>query len=326
MGEIVNIRGTYTGRFWQFNEDEADALLYLPHIDQVLYLMGLRRHMDFGTGTVGIRRKVSYQMFKELLEVHRQRGSTKPDHYPKRDELRASIKRLEGAGLVEKLPAAGKAIAESMVFKLPLAQVGRSIPVIEEQPEIVTGAHTPQDSALTGAGDVMTPSLEKDTNPTPRNINISVIKEYTENSSELSGAASSSSNSSEDQKTRKAVDQGVDGLKVCPHQAILQLWKEIFPGKSQPNTNLWNKQKASANLRSMWREAATIMHSSGTRTMYANREEGLNWWRAFFTSLSKSNFLMSSDAQFFDLAWLVKRENFLKSLDGKYRNKGNGNA
>jgi hypothetical protein len=325
MGEIVNIRGTYTGRFWQFNEDEADALLYLPHIDQVLYLMGLRRHMDFATGTVGIRRKVSYQMFKELLEVHRQRGSTKPDHYPKRDELRASIKRLEGAGLVQKLPSTGKAIAESMVFKLPLAQIGRSIPVMEEQPERVTAAHTPQDSVVAGAGEAMTPTLEKVMNPTPRNINISVLKEHTENSSELSRSESPDSDCSEALEA-KAVDQGVGDLKACPHQAILQIWKDVLPGKTQPNVNLWSKQKASAHLRSMWREAATIPHSSGTRTLYSTREEGLRWWRAFFTDLSKSNFLMSSEAAFFDLGWVVKRDNFLKSLDGKYRNKGNGHA
>lgn len=325
MGEVINIKGAYSGRSWQFNEDEDAALEYLPHVDQVLYLRGLRKFMDFATGIVGIRRKVSYQMFRELLEVHRRRGSTKPEYYPKRDEVRASLTRLEAAGLIIRVPSASKAVADSMVFKLPFAHADLTVLSNEERQGQTLRATTPQDSVLAGAGDSMSPSCENAMNNTPPYIRISEIKEIRENSSELSHSASQDSvilkNSkavNQDTKSKQASSKQ-SSLGVCPHHEVLELWAKYFPGKSQPNKNLWDQQTASQHLKARWREVSMIMHSTGTRTLYATREEGLQWWGEFFQYISvRCLFLMSDDSQFFNLAWLVKKANFMKTLDQNY--------
>lgn len=316
MGEVINIKGAYSGRSWQFNEDEDAALEYLPHVDQVLYLRGLRKFMDFATGIVGIRRKVSYQMFRELLEVHRRRGSTKPEYYPKRDEVRASLTRLEVAGLIIRVPSASKAVADSMVFKLPFAHADLTVLSNEERQGQTLRATTPQDSALAGADDSMSPPCENAMNNTPPYIRISEIKEHSENSRELSRSAPNDSTNSQKQK---AVNQDAKGVGACPHAEVLELWAKYFPGKTQPNKNLWDQQTAALHLKARWREASTILHSSGTRMMYSDRAEGLVWWAEFFEYVStKCKFLMSDDARFFNLAWLVKKANFMKTLDQNY--------
>jgi hypothetical protein len=320
MGEIVNIGASdYVGRIWQFNEDEDAALEYLPHSDQVLYLRGMRKNMDFSNGTVGIKRGISYQGFKELLEVNRMPGSTKPSYAPSRDELRAMIARLVKVGLLERIHLNTGARVEPLAFKLPIAHTGRySVSNIEPR-KSPARANTHNNSVLRGACDGMNPIPENDLNPTHQLVR---LKEYStkvecENSNELAHCAEDDSLNLE---KPKAVDQKLGGLGSCPHQEILNIWDSVLPARRSPNRNLWMKQTAAANLRSRWQEAAKVMHSNGKHTLYCDRESGLVFWKRFFTHLSKSKFLTSDDAKFFDLPWLLKKSNFYKALDGKYNN------
>ena len=322
MGDVINIKSNYSGRSWQYNEDEDAALEYLPHTDQVLYLRGLRKFMDFASGIVGIRRKVSYQMFRELLEVHRRRGSTKPEYYPKRDEVRAALTRLEVAGLIIRVPSLTKAVADSMVFRLPLANIDLEVSPNEEPIGQNVRAATRCKSAVAGLGGVLSPPLEIPMNNTPPYIRITDIKDHSENSGELSHSAQNQSLISDkpkafDQHNNKKKSEA--SLCACPHREILELWAQYFPGKTQPNKNLWDQQTAATHLKARWREAGAIVHSSGTRTFYSSREEGLEWWGNFFEYISsRCKFLMSDEAQFFNLAWLVKKANFMKTLDQNY--------
>ena len=41
---------------------ELEALVGLPHLQQLTYLRGIRPYMDLKTGIVGIKRKISYQL------------------------------------------------------------------------------------------------------------------------------------------------------------------------------------------------------------------------------------------------------------------------
>lgn len=326
MGKIIDIGASeYVGRVWQYNEDEDAALEYLPHTDQVLYLRGLRKNMDFSSGIVGVRRAISYQMFKELLEVNRKRGSTKPSYAPTKDELRACIARLIKAGLIERLHIDTGSRIERLVFKLPLAHVGyRSAP--SEEPQLVAVATPPAETSdVAGPSAVVNPSGKNGLNPIHQLVSKSDIKEIRENSSELSHSASqdsvivqSSKAVNQDAKSKQSSPKQ-SNLGTCPHHEVLELWAKYFPGKSQPNKNLWDQQTASQHLKARWREVSMIMHSTGTRTLYATREEGLQWWEEFFQYISvRCLFLMSDDSQFFNLAWLVKKANFMKTLDQNY--------
>lgn len=316
----MNINSSdYSGRVWQFNEDEDAALEYLPHQDQVLYLRGLRKNMDFSTGIVGVRRRISYQMFKELLEVNRNQGSTKGDYAPTRGELRAIIARLVGAGLIERLELKTSARVEPLVFKLPFAHTGRYSVLNSERHGNNTGATPRNNSALAGVCGGVSDTVKNNVNNTHQYISNKDIKEYSQNSNEFEHSEQADSLNLEKPKAVNQVDGG-SGLGPCPHVEILDLWKSIFPGKRQPNRNLWARQTAAAHLRSRWQEAAHIDHSNGQHKLYSDRESGLVWWGRFFTHLSKSKFLTSDESPFFDLAWLVKKANFYKALDGKYNN------
>ncbi|MET4696115.1 DnaT-like ssDNA-binding domain-containing protein [Endozoicomonas lisbonensis] len=104
------------------NQLEYEALEdeYLTHEARTLYVLCLRRYMDFSTGFVGTaRRRISYQQFKEYLSVSRPRRSTIKPFIPSSQQLRGYIEELVRVGLVVRMPKMSK--TDPMVFRLPLA-------------------------------------------------------------------------------------------------------------------------------------------------------------------------------------------------------------
>lgn len=306
----------YIGRVWQFNEDEEAAMEYLPHSDQVLYLRGMRKNMDFSTGTVGISRRISYQGFKELLEVNRSQGSTKSDYAPSRDAMRAMIARLVKVGLLERIQFKTGMRIEPLAFKLPLAHIGRYSALVKEPHYSTASAPPAQSSELVQPRANVSPAAENKVSPIHQSIrlNNNSTKVECENSNELSDSESNSSS----EKKAKAVSQESGALGHCPWNEILDIWQAEFPARRQPNRNLWAKQAAAKDLRARWKEAAGIDHSNGSGKLYSDRESGLDFWQRFLKHLAKSKFLTSDESNFFDLQWLVTRKNFYKTLDGKY--------
>ena len=106
-----------------FNDREDQALRSVPWRARVVYLQGIRRHMDYTTGWSGTRRVLSYQFFFELLESTEH--STSPDPGVSKDGLRAIFKMLERAGLVE-WPR-GKTKQRGVFFKCLLADTDKSV-------------------------------------------------------------------------------------------------------------------------------------------------------------------------------------------------------
>lgn len=106
----------------QWNDDENDALLKLPWRARIVYLQGLRWHMDYKTGTVGMSGHVmSYQKLSEVLDCT-ETVSTKPDPRVNKEGLRAIFKMLERVGLVEWVKHDGK----GLFFRLLLADTDQS--------------------------------------------------------------------------------------------------------------------------------------------------------------------------------------------------------
>jgi len=123
------------------DDDELEALRGLPHEARTLYREGLRPYMDYTTGLVGIKRRVSYQSFRELLEVVPERGSALGSvQVPSKSAMRNMLVLLERNGLVEKLPQRRR--TDPMVFRLRLAVCDGKIRVNEQRHKNDIGATT----------------------------------------------------------------------------------------------------------------------------------------------------------------------------------------
>lgn len=110
----------------QWNDEEDRALDYLPHVDQIVYLRGIRRRMDYATGVAGMSAEapISYAWLSQLCEVRPVACSTmRPPPRLKKDELRSIFKRLERAGLIEWVRDHG---LKTLVFRCLLADRGQS--------------------------------------------------------------------------------------------------------------------------------------------------------------------------------------------------------
>lgn len=113
---IANVLGVS----FELTDEEMQALLGLRHDARLLYLMGLRPFMDASSGLVGVKRRVSYQGFRELLEVTPERGSALGAiQSPSQSAMRNLLCLLERNGLIEKVPQERR--IDPMVFRLPLA-------------------------------------------------------------------------------------------------------------------------------------------------------------------------------------------------------------
>lgn len=105
-----------------WNDEEDEALDYLPHVDQVIYLRGIRRRMDFRTGVAGESAPISYTWLSQLVEVHSAQGSHREsERGMTKSALRASFARLEAAGLVKRV---SEASGRGLIFRCLLADRG----------------------------------------------------------------------------------------------------------------------------------------------------------------------------------------------------------
>lgn len=118
-----------------------------------------------------------------------------------------------------------------------------------------------------------------------------------------------------DEKPSPADSMKKSVIPDCPHQKILALYAERLPMLPQPR--IWNGQRVN-NLQARWRWVLTAKNPKGGR--YADDEaSGLQFFARFFAYVSQSDFLTGSAGKWSaDLAWLIKAENFAKTLEGAY--------
>ncbi|KTC98226.1 hypothetical protein [Legionella erythra] len=102
------------------NKDELDRLYGLPHIQQLVYLRGIRPYMDVKTGTVGLKRGISYQSLTEQLYIEPHPGIKATSF--SRAQVRRAIDGLERAGLIEV-----QSEAQQLILKCPLANKPYSV-------------------------------------------------------------------------------------------------------------------------------------------------------------------------------------------------------
>lgn len=101
------------------------------------------------------------------------------------------------------------------------------------------------------------------------------------------------------------------GILSCPAEQIVDLYHEVLP--ELPKVKMLTEERRK-HLRARWREDP--------------KRQNLGWWRNFFQVVRSSDFLMGkTDKPFFpDFGWLVKAGNFVKVIEGKYRNRQGGNG
>lgn len=86
----------------------------------MVYLRGLRRHMDYATGMVGARRGISRQQLAEVLYLESGQGKRQCGT-PTHSLVRHALAVLQGAGLIER-----RSQARRLMFFLPLATTDQS--------------------------------------------------------------------------------------------------------------------------------------------------------------------------------------------------------
>jgi uncharacterized protein YdaU (DUF1376 family) len=106
----------------------------------------------------------------------------------------------------------------------------------------------------------------------------------------------------------------------CPHRRVLALFREKCVELPQPRVEMWEGSSGAEALGQRWKFLLTKTREDKSR--YAtNVDEGLEWLAKFFTEVSHSDLLMGRKGKWrADLAWLMKRENFVKVVQGNYTN------
>ena len=96
---------------------------------------------------------------------------------------------------------------------------------------------------------------------------------------------------------------------LVPHQEIISIYHETLP--ELPHVREWTEARKKA-LKARWREKT--------------ERQNLEWWKGFFVRIRDSDFLMGRVKNFrADLPWMLKLDNFVKILEGKYHGTG-GNS
>lgn len=114
----------------------------------------------------------------------------------------------------------------------------------------------------------------------------------------------------QEEKRREEIrrEESTTGRKQagCPYQKILDLWRETLHDLPQVR-ELTTARKA--QLKSRWQ-----------------KNQDLNWWKELFEQIRESPFLMGREPPtpprtkpfILTLDWLIKEENFIKILEGRY--------
>jgi hypothetical protein len=108
----------------------------------------------------------------------------------------------------------------------------------------------------------------------------------------------------------------------CPHQAILEAWKAELPAMPQHEPGLWRGARQQ-NLGLRWREVIVDLQR---KQKPSDRAAGMRYFRKLFGWIGQSAYLTGRAPTpspgrrpfVIELAWLVKHENWVKVIEGKY--------
>lgn len=103
----------------------------------------------------------------------------------------------------------------------------------------------------------------------------------------------------------------------CPHLEVLDLWAKQLPALPEHLSSQWKGARAD-HLRTRWRETAV-------EEGWTTKEQGLVYFGRLFAYIGRSKFLTGNAPTspgrspfVITLAWLVKPENWAKTIEGNY--------
>lgn len=116
------------------NAHELAALMELPYIQRLTYLMGIRPYMDRQTCIVGIKRRISYQSLRETLYVGPIAGVKTGS--PSLQQMKRAVKSLERAGLVIIQSTEKHLILKCVLAELDKSDFKKAVPRPNLNPDI----------------------------------------------------------------------------------------------------------------------------------------------------------------------------------------------
>ena len=113
------------------------------------------------------------------------------------------------------------------------------------------------------------------------------------------------------------------GVPACPVRQLVGLYAAKCTSLPKPRFELWKDSQGAKDLRTRWRWllSADAVREDGTR--YAETPaQAIDWFGRFFDTVHASDFLTGRKGNWgkCDLSWLMKRENFMKVVQGNYDN------
>ncbi len=304
-----------------WNDAEDEALDYLPHMDQVIYLRGIRRRMDYQTGIAGVTAPISYAWLAQLVEVRPRRGShMRVPGRPTKEQLRAVFRRLEHAGLIEWIRDHG---GKGLIFRCLLADTDQSVPrrnnprTTPEQPQMSYPMNTPDNSNNDN-------DLHEQSNPT-NNLRTTPGHPLRSNPIPVSGIRKDILRT--DVRSRRRLrddcqilpleDQAELGTREdaieapqreqIPYSQIVEIYHETLP------------------------ELPRVLKLTDTRRRHIRARwvsgdlPTLDDWREYFSTVRQSRFLMgltqgrNGQRPFrADFDWLIREGNVVKVCEGRY--------
>jgi hypothetical protein len=103
------------------SNEELETLRGLPDFQKCLYIFGIRRYMDYQTGVVGIKRKISHQSLAEETYIEPIKG-VKQTGSKSRQQVRRAVKALEKSGLIHI-----KSSRQQLILECLLARSDKSV-------------------------------------------------------------------------------------------------------------------------------------------------------------------------------------------------------
>lgn len=105
------------------SDEELRAMQGVSYFLRTLYVFAIRRYMDYQTGIVGIKRRISYQSLSEEMFIEPQSGVSKNETgSPSKQQLRRALKSLERIGLLEQIKN-----KDHLIFRCVLAIRDQSV-------------------------------------------------------------------------------------------------------------------------------------------------------------------------------------------------------
>jgi hypothetical protein len=115
-------------------------------------------------------------------------------------------------------------------------------------------------------------------------------------------------------------------LPPCPVKQLVALFAMKCPELPKPRYEMWKDGPGAEAMRHRWKWLLGPEAVREDKTRYASSAaEAIDWFGRFFDTVHESDFLSGRSGSWgkCDLAWLMKRENFIKVVQGNYTNKAN---